>query len=134
MATTPTTGAGGTLAQVNALLKARGAEERLTRGRGYCYFRGGAAMSWYTSSVYVPHPDAYSVTEWIELHAELSGAEPPSVPTSSGITRIIIATPARSPLCPACSETFENGVCCCPTDPGATLKDPSPAKAFGGGR
>lgn len=68
--------AAGTLAQVNAALKAAGRDERLTRGRGYFYFRGGAAMGWFTSSVYVGDVDAYTVAEWLELHAEMSNAEP----------------------------------------------------------
>ena len=65
---TATTGA-GIAKQVNARLKAAGREERLVAGRGYCYFVGGDAMSWYTSSVPVCYISDLTVDRWLEEHA-----------------------------------------------------------------
>lgn len=48
----------GTVARINAALKAAGREERLVHGRGYYYLWHGAAPSWYSSSIYVSHLEA----------------------------------------------------------------------------
>ena len=40
-----------TPAAVNKILKARGHQERLVRGRGYYYFIDGNASSWFSSSI-----------------------------------------------------------------------------------
>jgi hypothetical protein len=42
-----------TPADVNKVLKQRGHNERLVRGRGYYYFVDGDAFSWFSSSVEV---------------------------------------------------------------------------------
>lgn len=41
-----------TVAAVNAVLEARGHEERIVRGVGYYYFIGGGSAMWPTSGVY----------------------------------------------------------------------------------
>lgn len=63
-----------TVARVNAALKAAGAEERLARGRGYLYFRGGNAALWPASAVYVAHVEALSVEEWVAEWRRLRAA------------------------------------------------------------
>lgn len=60
-----------TAATVNAELKRLGFEERLTQGRGYCYFREGRASGWYTSSVPVCYVRDLTLGRWIEEHAAL---------------------------------------------------------------
>lgn len=62
----------GTVAQVNNRLRKMGKTERLARGRGYFYFRGGEAMNWNSSSVYTNNPDAFSVDEWLREYENLS--------------------------------------------------------------
>ena len=47
------------VAQANAALRKAGYAERVVRGRGYYYFSGGAAESWYSSSIPV-----YSLSDW----------------------------------------------------------------------
>jgi hypothetical protein len=59
-------------AEVNRELKRRGFEERLTQGRGYCYFHGGRASGWYSSSVAVCYTTDLSLTRWLEEHAALA--------------------------------------------------------------
>lgn len=54
------------VAEVNKALKARGVEEKLTRGRGYYYFRDGTAAGWYRSSVYVFSASDLPVERWLE--------------------------------------------------------------------
>lgn len=56
----------GIVAQVNQALKAKGVAERLARGRGYSYFRGGNTGNWRETAVYVSDPGALSVDEWLE--------------------------------------------------------------------
>lgn len=53
------------VAEVNKALRARGAEEKLTRGRGYYYFRDGTAAGWYSTSVYVYSASDLSVEDWL---------------------------------------------------------------------
>lgn len=40
------------ITRVNAILKKAGRDERLVRGRGYYYLRGGEASSFHTVSIY----------------------------------------------------------------------------------
>ncbi len=54
------------VAEVNRELKSRGRTERLRRGRGYYYFAGGEADSWYTASVAVCHASSMTLTRWLE--------------------------------------------------------------------
>lgn len=54
------------VAEVNKALKARGAAERLARGRGYYYFREGSAAGWYSQSVCVYRASDLSVERWLE--------------------------------------------------------------------
>lgn len=64
-----------TVASVNAALRGRGVAERLTRGRGYYYFRGGAAATWPESSVGgVAHVGALTIEQWIAERDRLAGA------------------------------------------------------------
>lgn len=64
------------VAEVNKALKARGAEERLTAGRGYYYFRDGTAAGWYSQSVYVYRSDELTVEEWLaEYDSKLAEAK-----------------------------------------------------------
>jgi len=62
----------GTVSQVNDRLRKMGKAERLARGRGYFYFRGGEAMSWHSSSVYTNNPDAFTVDGWLKEYERLS--------------------------------------------------------------
>lgn len=65
----------GSLARVNAALKARGVEERLVRGSGYFYFREGNAMSWPSSGVYgVWNVAALTVDQWLAEYDALVAA------------------------------------------------------------
>lgn len=62
------------VAEVNRALRLIGRPERLTRGRGYYYFHGGAAETWYSASVMTFRADALTVDEWIaEFHRLESG-------------------------------------------------------------
>lgn len=61
-----------TVAAVNRRLKAEGHEERLTRGNGYYYFRGGTTGSWMSTSVYVFRSDDLTVDEWMAEYRELA--------------------------------------------------------------
>lgn len=54
------------VAEVNRAIKARGREEKLTRGRGYYYFREGTAAGWYSHSVYVYSASDLSVEQWMK--------------------------------------------------------------------
>ena len=60
------------VAEVNRALKARGLPERLTRGRGYYYFREGSTAGWYSSSVYVCHASNLSVERWLQEYDVLA--------------------------------------------------------------
>jgi hypothetical protein len=59
------------VAEVNAALKAMGREEKLTRGRGYYYFREGNSARWFSTSVYVYRADDLSVAEWLHEFDEM---------------------------------------------------------------
>ena len=59
------------VAEVNRALKAAGHAEKLTRGRGYYYFRDGSAAGWYRSSVYVCRARELSVADWVREHADM---------------------------------------------------------------
>lgn len=59
------------VAEVNKALKAMGAKEKLTRGRGYYYFRDGDAHRWFATSVYVYAADQMTVEEWLTAYARL---------------------------------------------------------------
>src|SRR6185436_4440844 len=61
------------VAEVNRALKARGIEEKLTRGEGYYYFRDGNAAEWRATSVYVYRADAFTVDQWLAEWSDLSG-------------------------------------------------------------
>lgn len=64
------------VAEVNRALRARGAEEKLTRGAGYYYFRDGTASGWCSSSVYVYRADDLSVERWLaEYDSKLAEAK-----------------------------------------------------------
>jgi len=64
------------VAEVNKALKARGAAERLVRGRGYYYFCEGSAAGWYSQSVYVYRAADLSVERWLEEYdAKLAEAK-----------------------------------------------------------
>lgn len=57
------------VAEVNREIKAAGGSEKLTRGRGYYYFRDGDAPAWRESSVYIFRSEDLSVEEWLaEYH------------------------------------------------------------------
>jgi hypothetical protein len=58
-------------AEVNRELKRRGFAEKLTQGRGYCYFREGDASGWWTSSVPVCYTTDLTLERWLEEHAAL---------------------------------------------------------------
>ena len=51
---------------VNKYLKNRGVKETLRKGRGYYYFSGGNASSWYTSSVSVYRVREISLEGWYQ--------------------------------------------------------------------
>lgn len=53
------------VARVNAELKRRGRLEKLTRGRGYYYFRDGSTHRWPETMVMVNRVDAMSLDQWI---------------------------------------------------------------------
>ena len=57
-----------TAATVNKELKRLGFKEKLTQGRGYCYFRDGEASGWYSSSVPVCYVSDFPLKRWIEEH------------------------------------------------------------------
>lgn len=64
------------VAEVNRAIKARGREEKLTRGAGYYYFRDGTAAGWYSQSVYVYRADELSLERWMEeFDAKLAEAK-----------------------------------------------------------
>ncbi len=54
------------VAEVNKAIKALGFAEKLTRGRGYYYFRDGTAAGWYRSSVYIYRASDMSLACWLE--------------------------------------------------------------------
>jgi hypothetical protein len=61
-------------AQVNKLLKAAGRSEVLVRDpSGYFYFAEGDAPLWRASSVATYRISDYTLGEWLDRHAELSG-------------------------------------------------------------
>lgn len=60
------------VAEVNRALKAKGVEEKLTRGRGYYYFRDGNTGYWPATSVYTCYSDDLTVAEWLAEHATLA--------------------------------------------------------------
>ena len=64
----------GTSKSVNAALKAVGAEERITRGKGYIYFTGGNASAWRYSSVPVPMIKSLTVSQWIDIYHQMVAA------------------------------------------------------------
>jgi hypothetical protein len=61
-----------TVATVNKYLKAAGHDERLTRGKGYFYFRDGDTGYWPATSVYVYDLNALSVGDWLAERDELA--------------------------------------------------------------
>lgn len=60
------------VAEVNAALRARGAEEKLTRGRGYYYFRDGNTHRWPSTSVMVYRAADLTVDQWLREYDELA--------------------------------------------------------------
>jgi len=63
-----------TLEAVNAALEIAGIKAELLRstiGGGYHYFIGADVERALTTCVYVPHTEAYSVGEWVELAHQL---------------------------------------------------------------
>jgi hypothetical protein len=63
-----------TARDVNKVLKAKGIEERLVQGRGYCYFVEGAAQEWFSSSVPVCYVNDFTVEQWLAELEELRKA------------------------------------------------------------
>lgn len=61
------------VAEVNKELRKRGENSQLRRGAGYYYFDGDAT-SWYSSSVYVSHSDAFTVAEWMTEFEQLKNS------------------------------------------------------------
>lgn len=51
--------------QVNTALRLAGIDDRLKRGKGYYFFYGPQATSWYQSGVYVYRADLLTVEEWL---------------------------------------------------------------------
>jgi hypothetical protein len=64
--------------EVNRALRARGIEEKLTRGNGYYYFRDGDAPTWRASSVYVFSASDLTVERWLQEWCDLSGRALPA--------------------------------------------------------
>ena len=60
------------VAEVNKALREMGKAEKLTRGRGYYYFRDGDAFAWPTSSVFVYRADQLTIKEWLAEYARLA--------------------------------------------------------------
>ena len=60
------------VAEVNKALRARGVPHILTAGRGYYYFRGGNALCWYSSSVYVYRAVELTLERWLEEYDQLA--------------------------------------------------------------
>lgn len=63
-----------TCATVNKALAARGAAERLIKGKGYYYFWEGSAPEWQASSVPVAHISQLSLDEWLAEYESLKAA------------------------------------------------------------
>lgn len=61
-----------TVAAVNRAIKTAGGAEKLTRGRGYYYFRGGDTGAWRETSVYVNRVDALTLERWLKEWRSLS--------------------------------------------------------------
>lgn len=59
------------VAEVNKRLREAGRKEKLTRGRGYYYFRDGEAGNWYSTSVYIYSASDFSVKRWLEEFNDL---------------------------------------------------------------
>lgn len=49
---------------VNQMLKEKGVEEKLTKGKGYYYFYDGDTSHWPTASVYVYNVGELTYDEW----------------------------------------------------------------------
>lgn len=62
------------VAEVNRVLKAQGKEERLTRGRGYYYFRDGNTAFWPATAVNVYRADELTVERWLQEYGWLAAA------------------------------------------------------------
>lgn len=59
------------VSEVNKALRMMGRQEKLTRGRGYYYFRDGDTARWYATSVYVNDASALTVGDWLSEYNEL---------------------------------------------------------------
>lgn len=55
---------------ITAIIKEMGGEEEVVQGNGYCYFSGGDASDWYTSSVPVNKVSDLSIGQWINTYLE----------------------------------------------------------------
>jgi hypothetical protein len=60
-----------TVRDVNKLLKNLGITEQLVRGKGYYYFGGGEAHTWYSSSVPVAHITQLTMRQWLDYYYDL---------------------------------------------------------------
>ena len=61
-----------TLKKVNETLKKLGIEDTLYKGKGYFYFSGACADSFFSSSVLVPRLNDLSLQEWVEEYMSLA--------------------------------------------------------------
>lgn len=62
-----------TIKNVNKVLELAGREERVCQGKGYFYFHGGDAESWFTSSVPVCKLSMCSLSKVIQIFNEMAG-------------------------------------------------------------
>lgn len=60
------------VAEVNRELKRLGHAEKLTRGRGYYYFRDGDAPTWRGTMVCVCYSDDLTVKQWVAERNQLA--------------------------------------------------------------
>lgn len=67
------------VAEVNRALKAKGVKEKLTRGRGYYYFRDGNSADWRSASVMIYRASDLSVERWLGEWESLSGRALPQL-------------------------------------------------------
>jgi len=54
------------VSDVNKFLKSKNVKEKLAKGRGYYYFTGGDASSWYQSGVYVYSIGELTYEQWYD--------------------------------------------------------------------
>ena len=57
-----------TIADVNNILAAQGAPERLCKGEGYVYWHSGTTYEWPESIIYVPRLSDLTIREYLEDH------------------------------------------------------------------